>query len=147
MARVEDVAAYFLAIQDLDAGEQISNLKLQKLCYYAQGFHLAIHGVPLFDERIYAWEHGPVVESLYHRYKEFGSMGIPVTDDVPTDGLTPEERGVIEEVSAVYGQFSGWKLRNMTHDEPPWIEGSKRGNRVISNAAMAEYFQTLLETE
>lgn len=56
-----DVAKYFLAQQDETAGDLISNLKLQKLIYYAQGFHLAISDRPLFPEPIKAWIHGPAV--------------------------------------------------------------------------------------
>ena len=53
----EDTAAYFLALVEEDEGELMSHLKLQKLCYYAQGFHLAITGYPLFTDRIEAWTH------------------------------------------------------------------------------------------
>ena len=66
MISCQDVANYFLSLCDEDAGDLISNLKLQKLVYYAQGFHLAISGEPLFDEKIMAWEHGPVIPQLYH---------------------------------------------------------------------------------
>ena len=38
-----------------DSGELISNLKLQKLLYYMQGFHLAYFNEPLFEEDIEAW--------------------------------------------------------------------------------------------
>ena len=56
-----DVAQYFLAKADEDAGDLMSNLKLQKLVYYAQGFALVLLEKPLFPERIEAWIHGPVV--------------------------------------------------------------------------------------
>ena len=55
-----DAADYFLSKIDEDAGDVITNLKLQKLVYYAQGFSLALCGRPLFAERIEAWQHGPV---------------------------------------------------------------------------------------
>ena len=64
-----NVADYFLVQQDEDAGDLISNMKLQKLLYYAQGYFLAIANEPLFHERIYAWTHGPVVPKVYHKYK------------------------------------------------------------------------------
>ena len=73
----QDVADYFLFLVDDPSGDNLSNLKLQKLVYYAQGFYLAIHDRPLFDDAICAWEHGPVVPSLYRRYKKYGSGGIP----------------------------------------------------------------------
>ena len=45
-----DVAEYFLAKTDEDAGDAISNLKLQKLVYYAQGCCLAMYGRPLLKK-------------------------------------------------------------------------------------------------
>ena len=58
--RAREIAEWFLAwAEDIEA--DISNLKLQKLLYYAQGHYLARTGVPLFDDVIQAWAHGPVV--------------------------------------------------------------------------------------
>lgn len=139
MATALDVSKYFLCLIDPDVGDLISNLKLQKLVYYAQGFHLAMHGSPLFNEEILAWEHGPVVESLYHIYKDFGSSAIPVPENFNDEVLTTQEKELLKEVFEVYGQFSAWKLRNMTHSEQPWIE-TKR-NHPISNEVMAAYFK------
>src|SRR4051794_29010008 len=123
-----DVAGYFLASVDEDSGDNISNLKLQKLLYYAQGFHLAITGEPLFSENIFAWEHGPVVPSVYHRFKEFGSNAIPC-GEFDFSKFDPDTRDTLDEVYQAYGQFSAWKLRDMTHDEPPWK--STPGNEAI----------------
>jgi uncharacterized phage-associated protein len=53
------VAKYFVSLVDEEAGDSISNLKLQKLLYYAQGAHLALHNTPLFPEAIEAWTRGP----------------------------------------------------------------------------------------
>ena len=50
-----DVGYYFLKNQDLEAGDLMSNMKLQKLVYYAQGFYLAIKEKPLFPEPLVAW--------------------------------------------------------------------------------------------
>ena len=69
MPSAVDVARYFLAQSDDDAGDIISNLKLQKLLYYAQGVTLALTGKPLFSDPIEAWQHGPVVPSVYRLYK------------------------------------------------------------------------------
>jgi uncharacterized phage-associated protein len=55
-----DVAKYFLAQSSVDAGDLISNLKLQKLVYYAQGFTVALTGKPMFVERLEAWLHDPI---------------------------------------------------------------------------------------
>ena len=71
------VAKYFLFLSDEEAGDTISNLKLQKLLYYAQGFHLALNDSPLFAESIEAWTHGPVVPVVYQLYKHAGASAIP----------------------------------------------------------------------
>lgn len=59
MNSVFQVADYFLnkASKEEDGGEIISNLKLQKLVYYAQGFHLAMYNQPLYTESLEAWTH------------------------------------------------------------------------------------------
>lgn len=63
-----DVANFFLSAMDDDAGDLISNLKIQKLVYYAQGVHLAMFDTTLFDEEILAWEHGPVAKIQGQRF-------------------------------------------------------------------------------
>lgn len=139
---VHDVAKYFLSKVDEDLGDGISNLKLQKLVYYAQGFYLAIHDEPLFANRIEAWEHGPVVPDLYHAYKAYGGGNIPVPADFDAEALDGGVTELLDEVYSVFGQYSAWKLRNMTHEERPWKEAFREPGRerVISQASLREYF-------
>jgi uncharacterized phage-associated protein len=134
-----DVAKYFLALQDDE--EAISNLKLQKLLYYAQGFHLAITGRALFDDDIRAWAHGPVVPAVWREYNRFAGRPIPRPSDFDPAVLDSETCSLLDEVSSVYGQFSAWWLREMTHSEPPWK--STPSQAVISHAVMETYFKTL----
>jgi uncharacterized phage-associated protein len=62
-----DIANKILAkASSSDSEELISNMKLQKLLYYQQGFHLAYFGTPLFDEEIETWMYGPVVPAVYY---------------------------------------------------------------------------------
>ena len=135
------VAKYFISRVDEDAGDSISNLKLQKLLYYAQGFQLALTDTPLFPEQIRKWAHGPVVPQVYHEYKQFGSGPIPI-EAVDLNAYSAEERELLDEVQSVYGQFTASKLRNMTHQEPPWREAEDNG--VISTETMRTFFKTLL---
>ena len=144
MTKAVKVARYFLSLADEEAGDVISNLKLQKLLYYAQGFHLALFKKPLFDDEIRAWTHGPVVPSTYHVYKDFGAAAIPIPDDIDPNEITDEERGLLDEVYNVYGQYSAWKLRNMTHTERPWVDAYNLGpDTVISDESMTEFFRHL----
>lgn len=140
-----DIAHYFLCLPDENAGDLISNLKLQKLLYYAQGFNLALYSSRLFQEDITAWEHGPVVPDAYHAFKEFGADAIPAPEAMDFTIFDPATVELLDEVYAVYGQFSAWKLRNMTHEESPWKETPI--NEIISTQKMQEYFETQLASE
>jgi uncharacterized phage-associated protein len=143
MANVHDVAKYFLTLSEPEEGDIVSNLKLQKLLYYAQGFHLALYGRPLFEDAILAWEHGPVVKAVWREYKQHGSGPIPLPEEFDSAAvLNKEQRELLDEVWNVYGQFSAWKLRNMTHEEPPWKDTSKDG--VIQHDALRVYFKNLV---
>lgn len=114
-----DVAKFFLAQSNEEAGDLVSNLKLQKLVYYAQGFHLAVYDEPLFTDSIEAWTHGPVVPNVYHHYKQFGSGSIPAPIDFNLEAFSPEQVELLNEVQQIYGQYSAWRLREMTHEEAP----------------------------
>ena len=138
------VASYLLDKADEEAGDLISNLKLQKLLYYCQGFHLAIFDKPLFDEKIIAWQHGPVVKSVYEEFSNNGRN--PITTFTPIDPhkISKGSRELIDEVYDVYGQFSAWKLRDMTHEEAPWKDTSLM-HEVITHAALKEFFVTRIQ--
>lgn len=140
MKNVTVIANAILKLSEPEVGDSITNLKLQKLLYYAQGFYLAIHNKPLFEEDILAWEHGPVVSRVYHVFSKYGSNAIPVPDlEVK---LTKKEKKLIIGVWNVYGQFSAWKLRDMTHSERPWKETSR--NQVISHELLKSFFVPLI---
>ena len=144
-----DVANFFLSAIDEDAGDLISNLKMQKLVYYAQGIHLAMFDEELFSEEIRAWEHGPVVPELYHEFKSFGRGAIePNFESFDIDIFTQKQKEMLKEVYNTFGQFSAWMLRNMTHEERPWVETTKNGTiigSVINKKLLTEYFKTQIE--
>jgi len=143
MINVQSVAKYFLFKENEQEQESgICNLKLQKLLYYAQGFHLALFNQPLFDSAIEAWRHGPVCPEVYHKYKNHGAHLIPApTNFEPTSFFTDEQLAFLDEIYEVFGQFSAWKLRNMTHDEPPWKNHESDASEILPDE-MADYFKT-----
>ena len=141
MLRVEDVANYFLANQDAGHGEPISNLKIQKLCYYAQGISLAVLEKPLFFEDIEHWQHGPVVPTLYQKYKSYVARPIPPPEDLNLKLYDHETIDLLDKVYQLYGQDSAWELRNKTHEEPPWIN-TPDGCAII-HQNIRVYFQSL----
>ena len=138
-----DIANYFLANVEEDSGDCISNLKLQKLVYFAQGLHLAMQGQPLFSDPIEAWDHGPVVPGLYHAFKHRGNRAIEPPEQFEADDYLPEVREILDAVLTVYGQFSAWKLRDITHGEPPWRDTPLNGE--ISHEALRDFFSTVVD--
>lgn len=151
MVTASDVAKYFLLLAasgEEDAGEAMTHLKLQKLIYYAQGFHLALfQGRPLFNESIEAWKHGPVVNAMWGQYAGMGSNSIPPDPTFDPDTvLSGGQKQLLNDVWNAYGQFSAWKLRDMSHQEPPWVNAYVADrNEVISHESLQEYFATRIE--
>src|SRR6266699_3324769 len=74
---------------------------------------------PLFPQCIEAWIHGPVMPALYRAYKSYRAEAIPSPQALDFSKYDQETQDLLDEVYAVYGQFAAWKLRNMTHQEPP----------------------------
>ena len=141
--KAEQIANYFLARSDAETGDLLSNLKLQKLCYYAAGIASAVRNpdeVPLFEEPINAWKHGPVVPELYHKFKEHGGQAIPQNTGFDFASVDEADRGLLDDVYNFYGQYSAWKLREMTHEETPWINVYDKANDRITRTDLREYF-------
>jgi uncharacterized phage-associated protein len=142
MVSVDEVAKYFLAKLDEDDGP-ITHLKLQKLLYYAQGFHLAMRNEPLFADSVEAWSHGPVVPAVWHVYKSYSGSPIPPDPNFDPESLPGEVRDLLDEVYSVYGQFTAWRLREMTHDDLPWRNHAERGDE-IPRDELREFFKARL---
>lgn len=138
-----DVAYGLLSLSEPDKGDIVSNLKMQKLLYYAQGLHLAMFKQPFFEENVVAWQYGPVVPEVYHEFKKYGSNMIePNTDFKSSEVFEDDQLELLSEIYEVFGQFSAVKLMEMTHNESPWMSTSI--NDVISHQKMSEYCQTLI---
>lgn len=142
MYTASDISKYFLCLCDEEAGDLLTNMKLQKLLYYAQGVTLALTDAPLFEDRIKAWVHGPVVPQVWREYRGYGSSAIPKDAGFDPGTIDPATCDILNEVYSVYGQFSAWKLRNMTHSESPWL--SAGADEDISHTRLKDFFKTQL---
>lgn len=130
-----DIADYFIYKAKKEDQELISHLKLQKLVYYAQGLHLAVHGKPIFREKIEAWNYGPVVPELYSKYKHYGAKGIAPDKTYNPESINKEMRTFLDEVYSAFGQLSAVGLMNLTHEDNCWKEAFP--NKTIKHTAMA----------
>jgi uncharacterized phage-associated protein len=109
--------ADFLLSRSRDAGEILTNLKLQKLLYYAQAWFMALYDRELFSEDFQAWAHGPVLPSQYHRFKNYAWQ--PLAVDVAEPTTTNEVVEHLMEIIEVFGTETAVALEQMTHCEKP----------------------------
>lgn len=140
MANVFDTAKYIL-----EQKGNMSTMKLQKLCYYAQAWSLVWDDAPLFDEDFQAWANGPVCPELFFKTK--GKFAVTADDKTGGTGLlTENQKDTINQVLDYYYPHDAQWLSRLTHMEDPWIEARKdipHGvgcDRIITKESMAMYY-------
>jgi uncharacterized phage-associated protein len=144
------VARWFVNHADRASGEAITQLKLQKLVYYADAWFLANFDKPLIKEDFEAWAHGPVVPTLYAKYRSYGWNALP-----PETGVKVSEDldGYLEAVFEEYGQYSAKKLEKMTHEETPWLEArgdlspEAASSAKLSKVCMRNFYGSKIEKQ
>ncbi|MCY4225834.1 MAG: DUF4065 domain-containing protein [Bacteroidetes bacterium] len=151
------VANKFLEVAGL---YELDPLKLQKLIYFAHGWHLANNETPLIKENFEAWPYGPVVPELYESTKSWGSSKI---DSYLNGGLYPKQllngnneasvfaTTIIRSVWSRYWKFSGLALSQITHlEDSPWTTVRKDNPHVyrpeIPNDLILSYFKSLMKS-
>lgn len=145
MFEVDLIAKWFIARNKCDndleiSDEPISNLKLQKLLYYAQGCTLALKDTPLFNDDFEAWEHGPAIPKVYNKYFQVETNGI-VFDEIieDLDLVNQKTFNILENVYITFSQYSAWKLCEMSRQETPWLTTNK--NDIIPKDCIKKYFK------
>lgn len=122
--------------------EGITNLKLQKLLYFAQAAHLALYDQPIFKEEIQAWKFGPVVPTIYKKFSEYENTTLPIKEGACTD---TELHAFLEEIWKLFGKYSASELVHLSHSHSPYrdtyIEGKK--NIIIDPEKMRIFYKDL----
>jgi uncharacterized phage-associated protein len=122
----------------------MSAMKLQKLAYYAQAWHLVWEDEPLFEEDFQAWSNGSVCPELYALH-----IGMYTINSISKGEPSVLKQSEIESVDAVleaYGKRSAFELSNMSHAESPWINArgecpdGERSSSIIEKEAMRQFF-------
>lgn len=126
-----DVAKYILS------KISCTQLKLQKLVYYCYADYLCSFHKRLFEDQIYAFELGPVVESVREKFKgsrdidfenldtkeieKKSSLKMPIRSRIlfADGGISKLES--IDQTIETYGEFTAKKLVDLTHQTgTPW---------------------------
>jgi uncharacterized phage-associated protein len=166
------IANYFLSAAEAK-GESLTPMKLQKLVYFANGWHLALKDEPLINEQVEAWPYGPVIPSLHRTFRRFGDQ--PITgrairvltksdsDDrwsiyrsksEPSIDELPEQaeftKAFLDRIWDLYGHYTAIQLSNETHRPgSPWDVISQKYSGEIPKRTdipaelMTEHFRSL----
>jgi len=134
-----NIAKILISFTDTDFGDVITNLKLQKLLYYAQGSSLALNNKKLFNEDIIAWQYGPVVPNVYDEFKTYGKGPIDIKDNSDYTEVDDETLEILDEVYRVFGQYSAIRLMELSHSETPW--NITEINSIIDPEIIKKYFK------
>lgn len=97
-------------------GNDLPTVAAHKLLFFAQAWHVAAFGEPLFREEVRAYPKGPLVFELWADEKHGRPRPAP---------CEVEDRGVIDLVVDVYGHESGAELRRATHDLACWRDARR----------------------
>lgn len=142
MYNVSNITKFIISYSN-SINQPVTNLRLQKLLYYSQGFYLAFKGQELFNKPIVAWKLGPVVESVYFEYKDFGKKPLATPKNFnPFIIFDNDTMDLIKNIIDACFKFSTYELVDMTHKEEPWKQTPL--NKQISLLAMRGYFIDLV---
>ena len=156
MHDAREIANFLLDYAD-ERGVALTNMAVLKHIYFAHGWHLASCGLALVSNRIEAWEHGPVIRSVYDCFKSHGSMSITSratmvdwsTGEIveARAALSEETKGLLRSTLDYYAGYGAFELSAITHEPGgPWDrvwnarDGKVRLNMEISNKAIHDYF-------
>lgn len=144
MYSVQNVADWFLN------KESMSHKKLEKLIYLAYSYTLVILNQKLFDDKFYAYVHGPIVKAIYNKYQDYGLSEIGKINIKPKFDTDTED--VLQQVWQVYGKYDGLELESIVRQTMPWQKArvgvskiSTRNCKTISQDDIADYFSTKIE--
>ncbi|MBF6654037.1 hypothetical protein C3B47_14365 [Flavobacterium columnare] len=154
----------FVILYCQNLGVSISPLKLQKLLYYIQSWHITkFEKEILFETMPEAWVNGPVYRPIYDKYKstffknenfqnslDEESLSKELSKKLETLNLSKDKQDLVFSVLNAYGKLSDEKLVLMTHSEEPWNEARQglspieRSEKKISIDTIFNYYNSRL---
>ena len=142
MAKLKDVINFIIMYSE-KSQDPLTNMRLNKFLYFAQGHSFKRLGRPLFDEDFKAWDYGPVIPEVYHQYKDLGKEAISEVKDYDPNSLTSDEIDYLLDVLCEYDNYSTGALVSKSHiDNGPWAEAHvERQSVLISKKSIMKHFE------
>lgn len=146
MYSAKTIANAFLDISS-EHEKQLTNMKLQKLVYFAHGWSLALDNGPLIHEAVKAWNFGPVIPPLYNVLRKYGNGVVKDKIEGINEEIEKITQPLIKRIWEVYNRFTGIQLSAMTHRKnSAWdITYGKEPFSIIDNKLIAEEFKKKLK--
>jgi len=144
----QKIANFFVRFSN-EHGDNLTNLKLQKLLYFAQAWYLVFYKHPLFDNEIQAWVHGPVIPEIYSRFKKYGWS--PIIEEISKPDLSENIKKHLIKVFNYYGRYSAYELESITYGAEPWknardnLPPDASSENIISHQDMQDYYNRLYQ--
>lgn len=111
---------------------EVSNMKLQKLVFFAHAAWMKDERKRLIEDPVMAWPYGPVIPAIYHEFKKFGNS--PITHrafDIKIEGdpdswdfeivepvipeTDTETREYLDGILDRFGKYDALKLSAASH--------------------------------
>ena len=101
------------------------NMKLQKMLYFSQLIHLATRGEKLFEDNMYAFKNGTVIESVRQRYRNNTIEFIHESSQSEIAFNEPEMESV-SLAERIFGDLDAQTLSDLNHQQRSWISCFER---------------------
>ena len=151
MAYNASLIAYAFVKKGVETGKPVTQMKLQKMVYFAHGYHIAKYDEPLIKEDFEAWQFGPVAPSIYNEFRLYGSDPITVQEpgkmEQALHTLSPDALDAINYTWEATKDVSAYKLSGWTHKKgSPWAAAYQPHiiGTVIKNNEIKSYFTQFL---
>lgn len=127
--------------------DKLTQLRLMKLLYFAQGTYLALYDEKLFDDKAVNAPNGPMFEKAHDLYNGCKSLDNKIDWDQAVKDFTelndlPKVNIVLNSVFNKYADVKTSKLVNITHQQAPW-ENTKSGEE-LTPEALRDYFDKIV---
>lgn len=130
----------YIIYHETQLGRYVNNLRLQKLLYFVQAKYLVEKEKPLFEERMEAWNFGPVVPKVYREYSYYGLHHIFCYDETDDFLIDSDTKKIINYMLDSCSEYATSTLVDIIHGQEPWIQAHKSNDRTITPLAIYSYF-------
>lgn len=132
--------------------DDLSQMKLQKLVFFAQSWGLRLYERPLVEDFFAKWPYGPVIPTLYHATKHYGNSHISslistleYSEGGRYEFVTPQITDIgaefsclIDNIIKIYGTMTAAALSRLTHVAGSAWSRADEDEAVLDNSLLRE---------